>query len=127
MVPGRLDLLESNMRSNDQEIRNIHQELADLRQQCQRDSAISVEHDSGYRNDWGEPAAGETSRVIRVEGVTVEQVQRALKKAGFYDGDIDGKLGPKTRRAIKEFQRANQIAVDGVVGKGTWGRLKNSL
>ncbi|HSV43078.1 MAG TPA: peptidoglycan-binding domain-containing protein [Candidatus Bathyarchaeia archaeon] len=128
MVQGRLDLLESNVRSSNQDIRSIQQELADLRRECLTSSEFSGGQDSwAYRSISESASTGNVGKIIRVDGVTVEQVQRALKKAGFYDGNVDGKLGPRTQRAIKEFQRANQMTVDGVVGRGTWGRLKNNL
>jgi len=49
-----------------------------------------------------------------------EDIQIALKNAGFYDGEIDGQIGTKTRNAIKEFQKQNDLEVDGVVGRNTW-------
>ena len=49
-----------------------------------------------------------------------EDIQIALKNAGFYDGNIDGKIGTKTRSAIKEFQKQNDLEIDGVVGRNTW-------
>lgn len=52
-----------------------------------------------------------------------EDIQIALKNAGFYDGKIDGQIGTKTRNAIKEFQKQNDLEVDGVVGKNTWEAL----
>ncbi len=54
-------------------------------------------------------------------------IQRALKAAGFYDGEIDGEIGPKTRESIREFQRANDLTPDGVCGRKTWDRLKTHL
>ena len=50
-------------------------------------------------------------------------IQSALKNAGFYPGEIDGKMGAVTREAIKEFQRVNGLKDDGVVGKQTWAKL----
>lgn len=59
------------------------------------------------------------------KGATFEQkVQTALKNAGFYSGIADGKIGPKTREAIKAFQTANSLKADGVVGPTTWEKLK---
>lgn len=37
---------------------------------------------------------------------TLKQVQTALKEQGFFNGNADGKWGPKTRDAIKAFQKA---------------------
>ena len=53
-----------------------------------------------------------------------EKVQTALKNAGYYSGVIDGKIGQKTREAIKSFQTASGLKADGVVGPGTWEKLK---
>ncbi|MBI4597516.1 MAG: peptidoglycan-binding protein [Candidatus Omnitrophica bacterium] len=54
---------------------------------------------------------------------TTREIQQALKNAGFYQGPIDGKLGPQTREAVKEFQRVHGLKDDGVVGKQTWSKL----
>lgn len=51
--------------------------------------------------------------------LSLRQVQTALKKAGFYKGVIDGKTGPQTKKAIKNFQKANGLKADGIVGKKT--------
>lgn len=53
----------------------------------------------------------------------IKKIQQALKKAEFYKGDIDGKIGPKTRIAIKAFQKSKGLITDGVVGQKTWDEL----
>ena len=58
---------------------------------------------------------------------TAQEIQQALKQAGFYQGAIDGKVGPKTQQAIKEFQQAHQLKVDGKVGPRTWAALQPYL
>ena len=55
------------------------------------------------------------------------QIQTALVNAGYYSGAIDGKLGPQTRDALKDFQTANNLKADGVVGKKTRVRLYRYL
>lgn len=64
---------------------------------------------------------------IDISKATPEQIQTALKSAGFYSGELDGKIGPKTRDAIKEFQKANELKVDGKVGRQTWSKLQKYL
>lgn len=59
--------------------------------------------------------------------LTTRQTQRALASAGFYTGPIDGKEGPQTKRAIREFQQANGLKVDGVVGRSTRQALAKHL
>jgi len=56
-----------------------------------------------------------------------KEIQLALKNAGFYVGAIDGKLGPKSTRAIEEFQKANGLVADGKVGTKTWAALSKHL
>ena len=56
-----------------------------------------------------------------------QDIQTALKNAGFYQGVIDGNIGPKTKQAIKDFQYKNSLAVDGKVGLKTWGKLSTYL
>lgn len=53
----------------------------------------------------------------------IEKIQQALKNAGFYKGDIDGKIGLKTKSAIKAFQKSKGLIADGVVGQKTWNEL----
>ena len=53
-------------------------------------------------------------------GEAVEQLQKALKDLGYDPGAVDGKFGANTEAAVKSFQNANGIAVDGIVGDITW-------
>lgn len=53
----------------------------------------------------------------------VRALQFLLRNAGFYKGIPDGAFGPATERAVKGFQRAQKLQVDGVVGAQTWVRL----
>ncbi|MFH0827450.1 MAG: peptidoglycan-binding domain-containing protein [Candidatus Omnitrophota bacterium] len=55
------------------------------------------------------------------------QIQTALKNAQFYTGAIDGKMGPLSRKAIMEFQKANGLQADGKVGPKTWAALEKYL
>ena len=52
-----------------------------------------------------------------------KKIQTALKNAGLYTGNIDGKIGPKTKEAIKTFQSQNGLKADGVAGAQTWAKL----
>lgn len=62
-----------------------------------------------------------------VRGVTPKRIQKALRNAGFYKGSIDGNIGVQTRQAIKEFQKANGLEADGIVGRRTWEKLSRYL
>lgn len=56
-------------------------------------------------------------------GPDVTRVQALLNKWGYYHGPIDGYYSGGTFQAVKEFQRKNGLAVDGVVGPQTWAAL----
>ena len=56
-----------------------------------------------------------------------QQIQTALRVAGLYNGSIDGKIGPATKRAIEQFQSQNNLKVDGKVGPQTWAALEKYL
>lgn len=55
------------------------------------------------------------------------EIQTALKNAGFYTGAIDGKIGPITKKAVIEFQKANGLEADGKIGPKTWAVLNKHL
>jgi peptidoglycan hydrolase-like protein with peptidoglycan-binding domain len=65
--------------------------------------------------DWKPYAPGST-------GAGVYALQYLLLAEG-YTLDVDGKFGPKTEAAVKEFQTAKGILADGSVGPQTWATL----
>lgn len=60
---------------------------------------------------------------IGSSGTEVKKAQSRLQILGYYNGKIDGIFGPITKRAVADFQRANNLVVDGIVGPITWGAL----
>ncbi len=58
---------------------------------------------------------------------SIKQIQIALKNAGYDSGNLDGKMGGKTRKAIKDFQKDNLLPVTGKVDKETWFKLRGFL
>ena len=62
-----------------------------------------------------------------ISQATPKKIQAALKKAGFYNGSVDGRIGDRTKEAIRDFQKSNGLKCDGVVGKETWSKLSKYL
>ena len=56
------------------------------------------------------------------EGSDVTELQKLLNKNG-YSLDEDGVFGSKTQSAVQDYQKKNNLAVDGIVGNNTWGAL----
>ncbi len=52
-----------------------------------------------------------------------KKIQTILKSFGMYKGVIDGLWGRKSRAAILSFQKVNGLAVDGIIGPKTMGKL----
>jgi peptidoglycan hydrolase-like protein with peptidoglycan-binding domain len=52
-------------------------------------------------------------------GPQVSNIQRCLTRLGYYNGPINGNFGPLTQNAVNQFQRANRLTVDGIVGNNT--------
>ena len=71
--------------------------------------------------EWrGKSRGGDTARTERTSATSPTQVklaQNLLNQRGFNVGTPDGLIGPKTKRAIMEFQRSAGIPVTGKVDK----------
>ncbi len=52
-------------------------------------------------------------------GSEVRQIQTRLKNWGYYNGDVDGIYGTRTKNAVISFQRKNGLTADGVAGPAT--------
>jgi D-alanyl-D-alanine carboxypeptidase/Putative peptidoglycan binding domain len=67
----------------------------------------------------GQPAPAASTAAAPVADVSKDankELQQALKDKGFYNGAIDGDLGPKTQEAVKAFKVANKLNADSIVG-----------
>ena len=58
-------------------------------------------------------------------GNAVKTMQARLGALGFDAGPSDGVFGRGTRKALRKFQRVEQLTADGICGKQTWARLWN--
>jgi peptidoglycan hydrolase-like protein with peptidoglycan-binding domain len=53
----------------------------------------------------------------------VKAVQQALKDKGHDPGDVDGKMGPKTRQALREYQQKEGLKATGRLDNETASKL----
>ena len=58
---------------------------------------------------------------------TLAGAQKALTLLGHDAGAADGKDGPTTQRAVREFQASVTIKIDGIIGPQTRQSLMDEL
>ena len=68
-----------------------------------------------------DPAIATPEPVLRTgsRGEDVRNLQSRLTTLGYYTGDLDGQFGAMTKAAVIDFQRANGLEADGMVGTET--------
>jgi hypothetical protein len=68
----------------------------------------------------------ETATRTAVAGYTVaevRQVQTALRRMGYYRGDVDGDFGANTQNALENYQVSTGEPVTGTLSQGVLSRL----
>ena len=115
----RVSDLERQVEAKDAEIKDLKLTMKDMAYDLDR-KKISGGGGSGKPFDYAK-----NDEILRVK-VAPEKVQQALKSAGYYNGNVDGKLGTGTKAAIKKFQSDRGLKADGVVGAKTWSELKTA-
>lgn len=108
-LANQVTILQNELQAKDQQIQEMQDQLDSYQRSLQ-----------GPSTNFGSTSS---SGMVRVRGVMVSDVQRALSKAGFDPGPIDGRAGKKTKSAVKAFQRQNNLKADGIVGEKTWTLL----
>lgn len=120
-------------KQKDLEIQGLRSQISVLEAQIQaKDEEINALRESLAKVPGTKVAAQKKARAKKIVGEvksrpSTRHIQTALANAGYDPGAIDGRMGRKTREAIRAFQRANNLAVDGKVGKRTWVLLKGYL
>lgn len=117
---SKVDALEAQIGVITEELSRLDSQLQELRGATQSGaaSAVSSSRVSGGGSVYRTPSGFE---------LPSNNIQAALKNAGYYQGNVDGKIGPATKEALKSFQRDNGLEADGVCGRRTWDKLKPYL
>ena len=53
--------------------------------------------------------------------------QDDLNTLGYRTGGLDGIFGSQTEQAVRNYQRARGLAVEGIVGCNTWRSLQENV
>jgi hypothetical protein len=79
--------------------------------------------DASYATDEN-AVAPDSSRSEYDGDARVSDVQSALAREGYYDGAVDGVLGPATRNALRRYQRDHGLDVTGGITSGVIQALR---
>jgi len=99
---NKVSALEAQLAEKDNEINSLKESLGKIEQEASQIGEVK-------------------------QRLSVKQIQAALANAGYFQDTVDGKMGAKTRQAIKDFQKANNLQVDGRVGRNTSLALREYL
>jgi peptidoglycan hydrolase-like protein with peptidoglycan-binding domain len=79
---------------------------------------------AGTKVDQQDPTTVQpTKQKIEVTPSVVREAQQKLNDAGYRAGNADGKIGPKTRSAIRKYQRDQSLAETGSLDESTLSHL----
>jgi murein L,D-transpeptidase YcbB/YkuD len=127
-TPRKKETPKSDVQALKEEVGTLKQEMAEKEKRIQE---LETSKGSAGYADYGTGGEEGRSRTYGSGSSQAPQnsrnIQKALKNAGFYSGEIDGKIGKMTRKAVREFQASEGLKVDGIVGKKTWARLQSYL
>jgi len=59
--------------------------------------------------------------------LNVKLIQEILNVAGFKTGSVDGKYGPQTNQAVRDFQKNYALKIDGKIGYKTLKKMSEFL
>jgi len=88
------------------------------------EARLIFDGDYGDDGDWGDRGDRGTTVPATNVGVDVKAWQGQLAALGFDPGPVDGIAGPKTRAAVRAYQKSHDdLVVDGIVGPATLASL----
>lgn len=90
----------------------------DQAQQNKQNQQQNVQNQQNQKNQ----QSAENSQPIQPNNLSrgeIRQVQQALDKDGFKAGTTDGRWGPHTQDAVKQFQQSKQIQANGQLDQQT--------
>lgn len=73
---------------------------------------------------WRKDKDSSGSKAAAADAAPVRDIQTALNTRGYDAGPADGVAGPRTRAAIRAYQRDNGLAVDGQPTASLWQHMQ---
>ncbi len=86
---------------------------------CGNASAQTTDQSSGAAASETQPA----KQKVHLTPSVIRAAQQKLDDAGYKSGTPDGRLGPKTRAAIRKYQQDQNLAATGTLDESTLSKL----
>ena len=103
--------LQNEIQAKDQQIQDLQYQVDGSQQ--------------SIKTNFSRHGRADKNSILKVDGVTAIELQKALIRAGYNPGPADGHIGKKTKAAVRKFQRKHGLPADGIVGEKTWAYLKS--
>ena len=117
--------LQNQIGTLQSDVARLDQSLKDTDSALKATQAGGTSQGVGSNSALGQFTEGAIYRTPSGFELPAAGIQKALKKAGYYQGILDGKVGSKTKQALRNFQKDNGLEPDGVCGRQTWARLQS--
>ncbi len=99
-----------------------------------RDAVERFQRENGLKESrfvdqqtWEKLVVFKENQLIIDDQLNIKLIQTILEKAGFDPGTIDGKMGPKMKKAVTAFQKSRGLKPDGKIGYKTLMKLAEFL
>jgi hypothetical protein len=125
---GRSELAEQKANPPSQASEPLQQRQAPEPQQPQRQNEAQQAQRQNEPQQAQSPgsqqnAAGAVGRPVNLSRDQIRQAQTILKQKGFDVGELDGKLGPRTRKALMAYQQQQGLQATGQMDQQTVSAL----
>ncbi|MEX2263196.1 MAG: peptidoglycan-binding domain-containing protein [Bryobacteraceae bacterium] len=96
---------------------------------CLAGLPVAIAHEAGTAGHHNHGSAQQTQQTGSTEQrqISTVEAQKILKEKGFYNGPTDGIGGPRTRSALREYQRSENLSVTGQLDQQTMQHMAMSL
>lgn len=124
---NQISILEAQLQGVQSQLQNKDQEV-ESQLRAKDEEITSLRESLDKTSQEKENLAKQRSQLSSVKTpLSVKPIQQALKNAGYDPGPIDGKMGRRTREALRNFQRDRNFMVTGKINRRTWQALRQYL
>jgi hypothetical protein len=125
---GQSELAEQKANPSSQASEPLQQRQAPEPEQAQRQNEAQQSQRQNDPQKTQSPgsqqnAAGAVGGIVNLSRDQIRQAQIILKQKGFEVGDLDGKLGPRTRKALMAYQQQQGLQATGQMDQQTVSAL----